>query len=289
MAEKGLFMNRNLVVLLACSALFGCHRNSAPAAPTGQVAATAAGKEITAADVRLELGPLANDPQAAAKQQSAALQAIINRKLLAAAAVDHGIDKSPVGAMLLQKARELALISMLQQGIQSQVPKASDDEANTYIQEHPASFAQRRLITVDQLIIPQIPPAILKATQPLDTMEQITALLDSNKIPYHHGGAVIDPATVDPAAAKQIAQLKVGSVFVTPAGGGATVSRIKDAQPEPLTGPAAVRLAKDILYSQRVQGQVNSQFESILKAGQSTVKINPNFQTKSAAGAGTAK
>ena len=278
-------MNRNLFVLLACSALLGCHRNSAPSAPTGQVAATAAGQEITASEVRLELGALAEDPQAAARAQPAALQAIVNRKLLAAAATERGIEKSPVGTMLMQKAHDLALISLLQQGIQARVPKPSVDEANTYIQDNPAAFAQRRLITVDQLIVPQMPPALLKATQPLNTMEQITALLDSNKVPYRRGGAVIDTATIEPAAAKQIGQMNVGSVFVTPAGPGAQVSRIKDMQPAPLTGAPATQLAQEVLYSQRASGQIKAQFDSILKAGQSSVRINSGFK---AAGAGAA-
>lgn len=287
-------MNRNLFVLLACSALLGCHRNSAPSTPTGQVAATAAGQEITSSEVRLELGPLAQDPQAAAKSQPAALQAIINRKLLAAAATGRGIEKSPVGTMLMQKAHDLALISLLQQSIQASVPKPSTDEANTYIQENPVSFAQRKLISVDQVIAPQVPPALIKAMQPLNTMQQITALLDSNKVAYRRGGSVIDTATVDPAVAKQIGQMAVGAVFVTPGGGGAQVSEIKEVQPAPLTGAPAVQLAQQILYSQRASGQIKSQFESIIKAGQAGVRINPGFKAsgagaKGAGGAGAAQ
>lgn len=276
-------MNYRILVPLAFVALMGCHRGGASSAPTGQVAATAAGQEITASDVQLELGALASDPQAAAAQQPNALKAIINRKLLVKAATDRGIDKTPVATMLLQKAHDLALIQLLERSIEASAPKVSKEEANTYIQSNPSAFAGRQLITVDQLVIPRIAPALIKAMQPLNTLDQITALLDGNKVPYRRTGSVIDSATIDPSAARQIGQLKVGAVFVTPAGGGAQVSRIKELQPQPLSGDQATQLATAVLSQQRAAGLAREQFSSIIESGQKTVKINAAYQAKPSA------
>lgn len=270
-------MKRSVLLLLAASALAGCGEKKG-GAPSGQVAANVGGQEITTSDVRLEMGGIANDPQAAAAAQPAALQAVVNRKLLAAEAKRRGIDKTPVSAMQLARAQDLALIQMLQQSIVAGVPKPTAQEANIYVQQNPASFAGRKLVSVDQILVPRITPALLKQLEPLERLEQITALLDSNKVPYRAGGAVVDTATLPAEPAKQIGQMSNGFVFLTPAGGGVQVSRVSNSRPAPLTGNDATLAAQQILYNRRVSEQLKSQFESIIKAGQPTVQTNPAFK-----------
>lgn len=220
--------------------LAGCHRGaSSSAAPTGQVVANVGGKEVTASELQMELSAQP-DAALAKQQQPAALQAIINRKLLAQAAIDQGLDKSPLAAMMMAKARDLALVSLLQQSIESKAPKVTPEEAGNFVRDNPTSFSQRRLIAVDQLLIPQASPALVKQLEPLNTMESITALLDAQKIAYRKGNNAMDPLMMDPSAAKQIAQMNVGDVFVTPAEGGAVVSRIRETSMQPQIGRAHV-------------------------------------------------
>lgn len=281
-------MARRLLILLAsASILAGCGQKDAGSAPTGQVVATVDGKEITTSDLRLELGAAANDPATAAKQQGAALQAVINRKLLAEAAEERKLDQTPVAAMLIAKARELALIELLQQSIREGTPKVSEDEAKAYVQDNPMNFAQRKLLTVDQLIVPKVTPALVKEMEPLNTMSEITALLDKNKVEFRRSGSVIDTVAVAPDAAGKINALGVGDVFITPAGGGAQISAIRDIRAEPLTGEQAVQAATAILTQKRGSGLLEEQMGSIIKAGQSKVKLNPAYETKPAAGAKT--
>lgn len=271
-------MKRSTLILLACSALAACGKGgSTPATPTGQVAATAAGQEITTSDIKLEFG--GNDPAAAPPgAQAAALQAVVNRKLLSEAAVERGVDKAPVSAMMLAKARELALIQMLQQAIVARVPKPSAEEAGIYISDNPQSFAQRHLIAVDQLIVPQATPALLKALEPAKTMEAAIAVLDGNRAAYRTGAAVVDTAAIDPAPARQLGQLAVGAVFLSANGPGVVVSRVSSNRLAPLAGATATQVAQQAIYMKRVNEQVRSQFEAIIKAGQSGVRINPAFK-----------
>lgn len=273
-------MKHKTLVLLAFSALTACDGGkSTPAAPTGQVAAVAGGKEITTSDVRLELGGL---EQPAPAQQAAALQAVVNRKLLAAAARERGVDKAPASAMLLAKAQELALIQLLQQSIVQRVPKPSPEEAAIYIQDNPASFGQRHLVSVDQLVIPQAPLALVKQLEPVKSLEQAIALIDAAKVPYRTGAAVVDTATIEAAPARQIGQLPVGAVFLSGNGGGVIVSRVSASRVAPLSGPAATQAAQQAIYVKRVSEQVRGQFEGIIKAGQAGVRINPSYKAPTA-------
>lgn len=267
------------LTLIAPLALVACgdKDQSTTKAPTGQVAATAAGKEITSSEVRLELGAGGSDPAVVASQQPAALRAVINRKLLAAAAVERGLDKTPIAAMVMDKARDLALISVMQQAIEAQVPKVSPEEAANYVRDNPTAFSQRRLVALEQLVVPQVSPALIKQMEPLNTLEEIIALLEKNKVAFRRGQNAIDPLAIEPEAARKIAQLNVGSVFVTPAGNGATVSRIREVASQPLTGDEAIKAATSVLMARRVNGQIRDQFEAIIKNGQSTVKINDAY------------
>ncbi|MCW6532770.1 MULTISPECIES: peptidyl-prolyl cis-trans isomerase [Sphingomonas] len=273
-------------ILFACVALTACGKGgSGGAAPTGQVAATVDGKEITTSEVRLELGPLASDPQASARAQPAALQSIVNRKILADAAVARGLDKTPTAAITLQKARDLTLIQLLEENVRSTLPKVSPDEAAAYVRDNPQAFAQRQLISVDQLIVGSVKPEIVQQMGPLKTMDEIIALLDKNKVQYRRGAAVIDSLTIPPDAAKQISNLKIDDVFVLPNGNAVMVARIRERQAQPISGDQANQIASQILTTQRTQNMVREQFGKIIKEAQSKVKINEQFQTKTAPGA----
>ncbi len=273
-------------ILFACVALTACGKGgSGGAAPTGQVAATVDGKEITTSEVRLELGPLASDPQASARAQPAALQSIVNRKILADAAVARGLDKTPTAAITLQKARDLTLIQLLEENVRSTLPKVSPDEAAAYVRDNPQAFAQRQLISVDQLIVGSVKPEIVQQMGPLKTMDEIIALLDKNRVQYRRGAAVIDSLTIPPDAAKQISNLKIDDVFVLPNGNAVMVARIRERQAQPISGDQANQIASQILTTQRTQNMVREQFGKIIKEAQSKVKINEQFQTKTAPGA----
>ena len=271
----------SVAVLAACIILAGCHKGgSGGAAPTGQVAATVDGKEITTSEVRYELGPLASDPQASNRAQPAALQSIINRRILADAAVERGLDKAPTAAVALEKARDLGLIQLLEQNIRSTLPKVSADEAAAFVRDNPLAFAQRQLVSVDQIIVPKVTQEVVKEMGPLKTLPEIIALLDKNKLSYRRGATVIDPLTLPPTAAKQINDLKIGDVFVLPNGAAAMVAQIRERQSQPITGDDATQIATQLLGNQRAQNMVRQQFAQIIAKAQSKVKINAEFQPK---------
>ncbi|WEK44109.1 MAG: hypothetical protein P0Y64_04580 [Candidatus Sphingomonas colombiensis] len=269
----------SITVLFACVALAGCGKGASNGTPpTGQVAATVNGKEITASEVRLELGPLASDPRASERAQPAALQSIVNRKILADAAVERGLDKTPAAAILLQKARDLALIQLLEQSVRANLPKVSPDEAAAYVRDNPQAFAQRQLVSVDQVLVGPVKPELVQQLGPLKTMEEITALLDKNNVPYRRSAAVIDPMTIPPEAAKQIADLKINDVFILPNGGAVMVARIRERQSQPFSGAEANQIAAQILTNQRTQNIVREQFSQIIKQGAAKVNINPQYK-----------
>ena len=108
---------------LAILALSGCKREA-----TGQVAAVVNGDEITLQEINAEIGntelPKGIDRKVV---QQAALQRIIDRRLIASAAREDGIDKDPQYIARQRRVDELLLIEMLGQKLEKtqRVPAAA--------------------------------------------------------------------------------------------------------------------------------------------------------------------
>lgn len=266
-----------LALVLTLISLTGCVKDES-SAPTGQVVASIGGDEITLTELQLEVGPMTTADPATQKQiQFQALQNLLNRHLLAAAASADKLDQTPLAAMVKRKAEQLALVELLQQKLRSSVPRPSREEAEQYIASHPASFAQRRIFLVDQAVATNVPVAVVRAMEPLTTMEQIEALLAQNKIQANHTVGVIDALAIDAVAADKIAALAPGAVFVSPSADGVRINRVRETQIQPVTGDDAIRIATEALLSRRTNAQVGQQLEAIVKAGMAKVKYNAAF------------
>ena len=117
------------VVAVSALALAGCRLPwvSAGKAPTGQVVATVGGEEITVRELNAELaGVNLPDPKTRKLAEQAALRNIIARTILAKAAVDQGVDKTPDFALQKQRAMQGLLVQTLQNKVVASVPPAND-------------------------------------------------------------------------------------------------------------------------------------------------------------------
>lgn len=267
-----------LALALTSTALAGCGKKAEE--PKGQVVATVDGHEITSSELKLEMGNTPADPAMAAAAQQGALNSLINRQLFVDEAKRRGLDKSPMAAMVRNRAEQLALVQLLQMSIASSAPKVSDEEATDFVKAHPTSFQDRRLISVDQLVVPKITPALIKDMEPINTMDGIVALLNKNGVQYVQSAAVLDTINMNQATVDKITGLGVNGVFVTPNGAGASVSKITAMRSAPLTGDEAKLAARLMLAQQRGASQVNQALSEIVKNGQSKVQINPQYKAK---------
>jgi EpsD family peptidyl-prolyl cis-trans isomerase len=273
-------MKRIIPLLTLAVVLTACGKDGNADAPKGQVVATVDGKEITSSELRLEVPNAPKDPAAAAAAQQAALQGLITRKLLVAEAKKRDLDKSPMAAMFRARAEELAMIQLLQMNLASGVPKVSDDEINAFVSSHPATFAQRRLISVDQLLVPNIDPKLIQQLVPLKTLAEVEAFLATNNVKLVRSAAVLDTLNLNPDMAAKVAALGVDEVLAVPNGAGVQIARINSSRVEPLIGAEAQQVARAMLTQQRNAAQVRQAMEDIVKSGQSKVSINKDYQPK---------
>lgn len=278
-------LRRSFVVAASvCLLLSAC--GSKNKVPTGQVVATVDGKEITAIDLRNELGNFnSTDAKVRKAAEQQALNGIIARKLLAAAAQKAGVDKSPGFAQQAERAKEVLLVQSWEAQIAKAAPEPSREEATKFIADNPAMYGSRKIFELDQIQFPRpTDPALIKAIQPLNTLEEVSALLKSRNVPVRVAQDQIDPLSLDPRVFAQIVKLPPGAVFLMPAGNGVVVaSRIRDSKDMPLTGEPAIKHATAYLKAQHTREALQRQFGGVVQAGKKDVRYAKAYEPPKAA------
>ncbi len=256
--------------LLASLTLAACGGSKTP---SGQVVATVDKEEVTAIDLRNELGGF-NPPDAATRKlaEQRALDQIVTRKLLAQAAEKAKIDKTPEFAQQEARMREALLVQLWQNQIAKAVPQPANDEAQRFVNEHPELYANRQILVGTQIRTGALPPAVVQQMQPLKTLPEIEALLTANKVRFQKGNFRFDPLSTDPRLSSQIAKLPMGEVFVVPTGQFLAISQASSTEPAPFTGPQALQHATQVLKVQRTQEAVQRQFGSVVSQGKAKVE-----------------
>ena len=256
------------LVSAALIALAGCNRGGAGSAPTGQVVAKVGGEEITQRELSAELGGFNSPDEATTKKaQQAALNAIVNRKLLAHAAEEAGIKKSAEFQILQHRADELMLAKAYEQQLASKLPKPSQQEVNQYIAQHPNTFAERKIFDLDQIRIPRnTDPKVLDRLKPLHSIDEVEQVLLSAGVDYKRANAKLDAATAPPALTDQIVRIGSKEPFIIPTGDFITINQVKAAQTVPFTGAPATELAQKAIMSERASKALKARVDELRKA-----------------------
>lgn len=282
-----------IVALGAAMLLAACGQgeDSTRALEKGQVVATVNGEDVTIYELNAELrgAQLPTDPKQRKLAEQAALQQIINRKILADLAIDKKLDKSPDYLLQERRAREGLLVQLLQQQIASQVPKPSRQDAERYMAQNPDRFAQRKILAIDQIeFAPPANAAKLREFEPLKTLGDIEQKLAADGTQFRRKPAALDSLGINPAVLKQILALPPGEVFIVPTGRGLTANVITGSRVEPFTDERATNYALNMIMQQRVSDAAKRDLEAPIEAARKSVKYQDGYAPPAPARAGSA-
>ncbi len=242
-----------------------------------QVVAKIGPTRITRAMLRQEMPGGVDNPAI----ERAVLQSIITRTLLADEARRQGLDRTPVGAMMVKRAGEIATVGLLEKKFAGTPQPVSDAQVRDFIGAHPAMFAQRRLIGLDQFLVATASKDTTQRLTAANSMSEFQDVLTRDRVNYSRGSSVLDTINVPPDAAAKISAFGPGQVFITPAAnGGLALSGVTSNTLAPIAGPSAERMARTMLQRAQIMQKVQKSGGAIIKAGQDKVKINPQFAPK---------
>jgi peptidyl-prolyl cis-trans isomerase C len=256
---------------------------------TGQVAAVINGEEITLQELNNEIGDanLPNNAETKAIQQ-AALQRVLDRRLLAQAAREDGVDKTPEYLLREKQLKDALMIQLMTRKVSQAVAVPSQGQIDKFMAENPIMFAGRTVYTMDRLQF-QMPAdrSVLQGLQPLHTMAEITTKLDQLGLKYVRSRGEADFATMPRQALNQILSLPPGEPFIIPENGIINVNVITSSRPEPLTGPEANKIAVQAIRNQEMAKTVDARRKAQWAAAK--VEYQKGFEPpKQPAGGGAA-
>lgn len=242
--------SKTMTILLLASAvtMTGCKR-----AATGQVVAVVNGEEVSLSELNGELqraGAQGGDKKAI---QAAALQGLIDRKLLVQQARDRGIDKDPEYLQQQRRLNDELMISMLGKQVTKNVPVPSTTEVGQYVAAHPTMFAQRTIYALDQIqFAAPADRAKLKSLEADHSLDEVATTLSQMGIKFARQKGMMDTAQTPPALIAQISKLPPTEPFVLASGGRVIVSVIADKRIQPLDPDQSRQLATQAIRREAV-------------------------------------
>lgn len=230
--------------------LGGCSKE-----PTGQVVAIVNGEEITLQELNAEIADLKVPANADKKEvQAAALQRIVDRRLMALSAKAADLDKDPEYILRERRGDEAMLVQLYAKRALDAIRVPDAATIDKYIAANPEKFAQRTQIKVDQIAFP-VPanPDALEALEPAKTMDAVVAELQKQNIQFKRGEAQMDSAMVPPDMLAQIEKLPPGEPFIVPLNGFVTVNVITGKVPVPVSPEDARAMAAQAIRSDELR------------------------------------
>ena len=281
--RKASMTSKRVVTLsaFACLVLASCGDSH----PTGQVVAKVGKDEVTVIDLQSALAGY-QAPNAAARKaaEQQALSAIVQRKLLAQAARKLKLDRTPEFARQERQLVESQLVRDWQDRLVKTVPNPSTDEVQQFIAQHPDLYGAHKIFSVDivRFTAPS-DPTLANALRPLNSLDEVRALLNQRKVPFANGATKIDALAVDPRFVEQLVKLKPGDIFVAPqANNLVVVGHITDSAVQAVANDLAVRHATEYLRRSRAQEAVQRQFGSAVSAGLKNVTYAKGYEPSKA-------
>lgn len=260
----------------------GCHKGakSGDKLAKGQVIASVNGEDITIYELGAELqGVDLPSGDARKKFEQAALQRIVDRKILAEAAKERKLDKTPDYLMQTRRSDEMLLVNLLQRDVASKLPAPTTEDAEKFMAQNPWMFGQRKTLIIDQIQFPMPDDRKkLMEYQPLKTLDQVEQKLVEDGIDYRRVPTSLDTLQLPPQMVKSILALPPGEVFVVPSGGALTANKIVEVRPTPLTGSEADDVAKEMVRKQQASDKINSEFGAELSKGRKSVTYQAGYE-----------
>lgn len=259
-------------------ALGGCER-----AATGQVVAVVNGEEITLSDLNGEIkaaaGAAAGTPEAI---REAALQRLIDRKVLVQEAKKRGIEKQPDFLQGERRAREDVLINMFAQQVTRNIPMPAAGDADSFIAAHPEQFAQRTIYNLDQIQFPAPSDRTkIKSLEAAHDMAAVEAALTKMGVKFARKPAGMDSLSTPPELIKRVLALPPGEPFVIAGGPVIYVSVLTGKQVTPLIGEDARAVAAEMVRRNAISAAAQNQVKQARTAAK--IDYQPGFAPKAAA------
>lgn len=200
---------------------------------------------------RAAIGEAEEQTQAAGRQ---AVSDLLQESLAAQAARKAGMDRDPRIVQMIEAAQREVLARAYEDRLAGTAVEPSSDEIDQFYEAHPAWFAQRRLMWLQEVTLPlqaaridALKARLQTATTPDKTMEALRV----EGVPLSARQFALQPEETPQPLLDSLATMRVGQSVVLPQEGGARVLTVLQTQSATISRAAAVKQIAAVIRGER--------------------------------------
>jgi len=262
-------LKKGTILGIALLFIYGCSDKSKPAT---QIIAKVNDDEITVHQLNNAMAKLPAIP--AESLDSVRLDLVgklVNEQLTVQQALLNKLDRSSEVMMQIEASRREILTKAYLKQIIAGLPKPSAEDSKKFYDEHPELFAQRRIYSLQQIIItaPHPPLAEIQKLTANKTMTDIVAALKQNNIVFSASAATRAAEQIPLNTLTVLPSLKDGEIRVIASPKSISIVKVEASQLAALSEEAAMQRIPQYLMNERAKVAINEKI-NLLK---STSKI----------------
>src|SRR6185437_1163542 len=251
-------MTRLTALLMPCFAigliLASCSKKAEveTEAPTSQVVAKVGDQVVTIQELDNEFrlanvsSEMRKDPETIRR----VLGELVTRKYLVKQALDAKLDREPTVLLDILRSRELVLANALvSRNVITKSNAISKPEIDNYIANNPAKFGDRKILSVEQISVPQtaLSQTVLNDTKEMKTLDEVDQKLTSLGVQHGRSMGAISAGDLPRDLLDKIMAKQPDDIFFIRAGANAIYFKVVGQQDKPLEGEAAINAARQYL------------------------------------------
>jgi EpsD family peptidyl-prolyl cis-trans isomerase len=255
---------RLAALALALAASAGCGESRKAAT---QVAAKVNSDEITVHQIGQVLaGNQEIGAEALPEAKREALDRLIDRQLLRQQAIKKKLDRSPSVMLAIEAAKSEILVRAYLQKIAAAQPEPSADEVKGYYADNRALFAERRLFSLEEIVVvpqPGLAAKLRERAAKARSMREIAAWLKSENASFTEGRGVRAAEHLPLEVLPQLQAMRPGELRVIEGGRRLNVLRLVSVQAAPVDEPTADRPIRQALANQQLARTVAAEMAQL--------------------------
>jgi len=246
---------RALAIALVASValLAGCNKNEEK--PATQVVAKVGKVEITVHQLNDSIRKVPPVPaEQAASANRAVLERLIDQEVTLQKAADQKLDRESRVVQDIEAARREIISRAYLDKIGAGTPKPIPAEVAAYYEGHPALFKERRVYSLQEVVIegaPEQVESLKKTLASSKTFVDFVNYLKANNIRFAGNEAVRAAEQLPLASIDQFAKMKDGQAILNARPGGAQVINLAASRPQPVSLQQATPAIEQFLLNER--------------------------------------
>jgi EpsD family peptidyl-prolyl cis-trans isomerase len=184
---------------------------------------------------------------------------LVTRKYLVQQAIDAKLDREPTVLLDILRSKDLVLANALaSRDVTTKNALVSKSDIDSYIANNPLKFANRQLLSVEQLSFPlgSTTPAVIDATREMKTLDEIDQKLTAMGVPHGRSAGTVSTGDLPKNILDAVNAKNPDDNFFIRSGANGVFFKVTGQEARPLEGTDAINAARQYLRQDIIKAEV---------------------------------